>query len=412
MPKLYFPNLNGLRFLAALGVIIHHVEQFKAEHRLPSAWGSNTIAMLGKAGVILFFGLSGFLITYLLLEEKTRTGSVAVRHFYARRILRTWPLYFLIILLAFFVWPAIFPAAITGGSAQAVLDSWPGLLCFFFLMPNVARTFLDPVTFAGQTWSIGVEEQFYFIWPLLVRGVRRVAVVMLLIAVAYPLVFWLFFDWLSTQDRAVIPQFIPWSKFLVDFRIDTMALGGLAAWLLHTNHALLRWLRSPAAYAGALAISASFVLRQDKAPMLYPSIFAVCFAILLLNIVQDRRAALFLESPVPHYLGRISYGLYMWHPVAIVLGFYLSGTWVASAWVHYPLVLALSIAISAISYHCIESLFIRWKHRFTNHRPTDEVTGRVTSSPAHTSAGSAAPTSPSTAPSSDARDPSCPCAPA
>ena len=399
MPKLYFPNLNGLRFLAALGVIIHHVEQFKAEQRLPSAWGSNTIAMLGKAGVILFFVLSGFLITYVLLEEKARTGTVAVRHFYARRILRTWPLYFVVILLAFFLWPAVFPAAITGSSAQAVLDSWPGLLCFFFLMPNVARTFHDPVAFAGQTWSIGVEEQFYFVWPLLVRAVRRVAVVMLLIAVAYPLVFWLFFDWLSTQDRAVIPHFFPWSKFLVDFRIDTIALGGLAAWLLHTNHALLRWLRSPAAYAGALAVSAAFVLRQEKAPMLYPSIFAVCFAILLLNIVQDRRAALFLESPVPHYLGRISYGLYMWHPVAIVLGFYLSGTRVASAWVHYPLVLALSIAIAAISYHWFESVFIRWKQRFTKHRTADEVTGPVTSSPAHTSAGSAAPTSPSTVPS-------------
>ena len=105
--RVYFPNLNGLRFIAALMVIVHHIEQYKSIYGLPNNFSSTTIQIFGELGVVLFFVLSGFLITYLLLEEESQTNTIAVRDFYVRRILRIWPLYFLIVILALLVLPNI-----------------------------------------------------------------------------------------------------------------------------------------------------------------------------------------------------------------------------------------------------------------------------------------------------------------
>src|SRR5262245_59932952 len=96
--RVYFPNLNGLRFIAALAVIIHHIEQQKADFCLPNSFGAAPIQLFGELGVVLFFVLSGFLLTYLLLEEEKTTATIGIRNFYIRRILRIWPLYFLIII--------------------------------------------------------------------------------------------------------------------------------------------------------------------------------------------------------------------------------------------------------------------------------------------------------------------------
>ena len=89
--RLYFPNLNGLRFIAALLVIVHHIEQLKYIYGLPNNFSSSFVQIIGELGVILFFVLSGFLITYLLLEEEKRTTTIAVKNFYLRRVLRIWP---------------------------------------------------------------------------------------------------------------------------------------------------------------------------------------------------------------------------------------------------------------------------------------------------------------------------------
>ena len=103
---IYFSGLNGLRFFAALAVIITHIELIKEQMEFPGLHSKNKIVFeLGGLGVVFFFVLSGFLITYLLLKEKEQTGTINVKKFYLRRILRIWPLYFLIVALGFFVLP-------------------------------------------------------------------------------------------------------------------------------------------------------------------------------------------------------------------------------------------------------------------------------------------------------------------
>src|SRR3989338_8543857 len=107
MNKVFFPNLNGLRFIAALMVIIHHIEQIKSILKMDNFSTFPPVFFVGKLGVILFFVLSGFLITYLLLQEKEVSNTISVRQFYIRRILRIWPLYYFIILLGLIIIPLI-----------------------------------------------------------------------------------------------------------------------------------------------------------------------------------------------------------------------------------------------------------------------------------------------------------------
>src|ERR1700741_1011871 len=101
--KVYFPGLNGLRFIAVAVVIISHVFQLCKLLKIETTNKALSAYFPGKFGVILFFVLSGFLITYLLLKEEEVTGRISIRDFYKRRILRIWPLYFLIVIICFFI---------------------------------------------------------------------------------------------------------------------------------------------------------------------------------------------------------------------------------------------------------------------------------------------------------------------
>src|SRR3974390_393912 len=166
--KIFFPNLNGVRFVAALMVIVHHVEQTKKYFHLPSQYQDNVMGTdLGGLGVTLFFVLSGFLITYLLLAEKTDSGTVSLRDFYVRRILRIWPLYFFVVLLAFFVLPAFFRGLMVGNFADTLYPNFgTKLAMYLFFVPNVLfvlHAYYAPVLFASQAWSVGVEERFYLV---------------------------------------------------------------------------------------------------------------------------------------------------------------------------------------------------------------------------------------------------------
>ena len=164
----YFPNLDGIRFIAASLVCIHHIEQFKSIFGIESSWNNHLIRSFGKLGVILFFVLSGFLITYLLFLEESQspTKKIDIKKFYFRRILRIWPLYFLIVFCALFLLPKSsyfnLPIIMNFDIASNV---WLLLLLFIFFLPNLVLICFGSIPFASQTWSIGAEEQFYIFWP-------------------------------------------------------------------------------------------------------------------------------------------------------------------------------------------------------------------------------------------------------
>jgi peptidoglycan/LPS O-acetylase OafA/YrhL len=173
--RIYFPNLNGLRFIAAFLVIAHHVEQIKSIYGLDSYWGrSPFITIVGDLGVVLFFVLSGFLITYLLLEEERKTNSIKVGNFYFRRVLRIWPLYFLTILLALFVLPNLSLFILPGYEKDVIYEQLPSKILFYLLfLPNLVSPLLGVVPYASHTWSIGTEEQFYLVWPVMLKFMKK-----------------------------------------------------------------------------------------------------------------------------------------------------------------------------------------------------------------------------------------------
>jgi len=177
----YFPGLNGIRFFAATIVAVSHVELLKQYHGLPNAYDTPAVYELGRLAVTLFFVLSGYLITFLLLKEKELTKTIAVGAFYMRRVLRIWPLYFLLVALAFFVFPRIGVMQISPLTGQLAGNASFTLPMFLLFLPQLALSMFAPVPFAEPAWSIGVEEQFYLLWPLLLRRFRNFAVVALVV---------------------------------------------------------------------------------------------------------------------------------------------------------------------------------------------------------------------------------------
>lgn len=313
------------------------------------------LSNIGGFGVDLFFTLSAYLITELLMREKERFGRLDVRAFYARRILRIWPLYFGF-LAACFIVSRFFPVLQIG---------WRFFAYFTVFLGNFAIALIG--TTPGLTmvplWSVCVEEQFYITWPLIVRYLSRRGV-----AIAAILIWTLSFvcRWL------VIRQGLP--VRLIDIgtfcRLDPIACGMLLSSLLGGSTALkLRISRRTLVIIGAdLWALAGFWLYHSNTPTpfdfiaAFPAVAIGCGAFTLAAI----GAGSWMYNPRLIYLGRISYGLYVYHGAAILLTLAMFAA--APAWLRWsvcPLLsLGLTIAVSAISYRWFETPFLRLKTRY------------------------------------------------
>jgi peptidoglycan/LPS O-acetylase OafA/YrhL len=357
--RVYFPNLNGLRFIAALAVIIHHIEQQKSDFQLPNIYGAPAIQLFGELGVILFFVLSGFLITYLLLEEERTTSTIRIRNFYVRRILRIWPLYFLIVILGLLVLPNIH------------LFDVPDYDKAF--LPNLVSPLLGIVPYAAHTWSIGTEEQFYLTWPVILKSVKRHRLLLMFVIIA---VYLLFARALYSSRTNFLPIKDALYAFWPTFNIDCMAIGGFFAMLLHAKHPLLKFFQNKYLFYFALVITSlliyngslfpSLIVNNIKFPYLYKEFYSLWFGIIILNFASNLEIGISLEAKPFRYLGKISYGLYMYQPIAIALAFQIALLFPqALNWVLYPLSMALTVGMSALSYKYFEAYFLKFKGRFS-----------------------------------------------
>jgi peptidoglycan/LPS O-acetylase OafA/YrhL len=363
MKKIQFPGLNGVRFIAALLVIIDHTELFKTYLGIPSLWANSYSAYLGAFGVTIFFVLSGFLITYLLLEEQ-KIATIQIKHFYLRRMLRIWPLYYLILLLGFFVIPHLdfFQVPKYSSDMGASLDR---LLLFIGLAANVAFVYLPTVPFANVLWSVAVEEQFYLFWPHVVRFKRSLLWIMLVLLSGYlALKFYA-----GSLDR----QF---ELLVIRTRFSAMILGGIGAYLVFHHRSMIHFLYHRFLQGCLLLLFVamlvdgidykSFSWIQDELTSL-----VVCG--LIINVATNPHTLVKLENRAFRYLGKLSYGLYVYHLFAVVL--VLKGLpaivdlQALPTWMSYPLtlglILILTIIISHLSYRYVESYFLRKKVKFS-----------------------------------------------
>jgi len=366
--KIYFPNLNGLRFIAAFLVIIHHIEQIKSRFKIENYWGEGGIAfigIIGKLGVVLFFVLSGFLITYLLLAEEHSFKKINIRQFYMRRILRIWPLYFLIIVLAFFVLPNFEIFTYPGFGKDIIYSNllWK-LLLYAIFFPNLVITLFGIVPYASHTWSIGTEEQFYLIWPVLIKYLKKYRILLMLTIIVTYLAFKFF---LQTSFANYLPYKDVISSFWNTFPIDCMAIGGLYSILLFQKSKLLKYLLRNDLFYFSICLVTLFMIKGVYIPYIHYEFYSVLFGLIILNFSANNKIKISLENKALNYLGNISYGLYIYHPIGIVLAISISILiGFNTNWLLYPLSLLLTIIIAGLSYKYFENWFLKYKKRFSS----------------------------------------------
>ncbi|MFN4147576.1 MAG: acyltransferase family protein [Runella sp.] len=373
----YFPNLNGVRFIAAFSVLIHHIEQVKEVFKVPNFYDNHLIKNMGKLGVDLFFVLSGFLITYLLLHEKGRFGRINTRDFYIRRILRIWPLYFLIVLLAFFVFPHI-PLFVPPNNEISFMahNFYERLSLFLLVLPNVGFILYNSPYLAAQTWSIGVEEQFYYLWPWIVKNFnwKRLLITVLVFSGGTFAVFWFYYSIIgNTQYANNVPEIVRF--FFSQFRILTLMTGGGCAMLVYyRKEAVLKYLFLPQVQVLVYMVLLICLATGFHVPSFNLEFYGLFFGFFILNLSSNPRSLVNLEYRWISYLGKISYGIYIYQTAMIVASVHLIHQCVGEGLSHwafnlllYPLAILLTVSVSAISYSYFEKPFLRLKERFSPH---------------------------------------------
>lgn len=367
--KIYFLGINGLRFLAALAVIITHTELLKKINGFKNYWENPIIFNLGGLGVYFFFVLSGFLITYLLLEEKEKNGTINIKQFYIRRILRIWPLYYFIVLIGFFILPEFDSIQIPYLQNDFITHYNTNLVLYLLILPNLAFSMFSAVPHIGQAWSIGVEEQFYLIWPLIISKTKRL--VRTLIFVVLGLVLFkiiVLAIGLYCQESF---WYMPLKRFVAMSKFECMAIGGIGAYLLFSNKPYISFIYYKQTLILSLALIVLLVyITPDKLQDGIHLIYSVLFLIIIIH-VSDAKNSKLLENKIFNYLGKISYGIYMYHfmiiPIVLVLvKKHLSiNSGLALNLSIYLLAISLTILISGVSYHILESPFIRKKNKYS-----------------------------------------------
>ena len=374
--RVHFPGLNELRFIAWFAVFVGHVERWKDFYGYPDRFwihgrlGVTFFYVITGLGVTLFFVISGFLITYLLLSEKWSLGSISIKDFYVRRMLRIWPLYFLLILLCMLVINRVGPLAAPAHQAIIDKDFWRILGAHALFLP----TLVPAVLHTAQVWSVAVEEQFYIVWPWIVkwgRGLWLLTLVPVAAVFAPTIILEWPVNWRSSSEIIAAVDYA--------HNFSCLGIGCLTAICYMTAPPiLLRFLYHPAVQAsavGSLVVLLWIGHRGGQQVMWVLGAdvrwFSLLFAIVILNVATNPRPLFRLENRVADYLGRISYGLYMLHTIAIALAIYALRPiisdeyrgWLSNATL-YILSFALSVLVATASYYLFEQPFLRLKSRF------------------------------------------------
>ncbi len=274
-------------------------------------------SFLGGLSVTFFFVLSGFLITTLLTAEKTETGTIRVKRFLTRRARRIWPLYYLVLTAGYGL--SIFALRDTPADPFA-----NGLILNALLLPNLAFALGLFPDILIQIWSIGTEEQFYLLWPFLLRQMPEKKLARVFAGI---ICFWL----VARIVLRLLGMSDGWLNMLLfRTRIDCMAIGAVAALLLrYREQATEQWAivskliyRPITGWVATLLFLLLLSLSFRYNVSLY-QLYAVLSAILILRVI--RRPARWLESGALRYLGKISYGIYLLQHFVI---FFLFKAWI------------------------------------------------------------------------------------
>ena len=352
----FFRNLDALRFLAFLSVFISHSIFLPEPNSFIGEIWRATYSLV-FLGVPFFFTLSSFLITYRLLAEAEKKKHISLFSFYRNRILRIWPAYFLLILVCYLLIPAVSGYFQVAGTTLPPL--WPFIsftVNFYIIKYGAAFSFALTIL-----WSISIEEQFYLVWGIIMKFLRAQLAIVLIFLVIVSIAFsyvWLY-HWKQAENNLVIHSL---------YVIQNFAAGAALALLARSNS---KW------FTRLSELNFIYCLIPY---LLLPVVTVFIHEIILLNIIKSIcfAAILFHQcfSKTPgfefgkykqvNYLGRISYGLYLYHALVILVsGRFLKAPSGLTTMLLYAIIMLLvTIAVSALSYELMEKKFLKLKtHR-------------------------------------------------
>ncbi|MHB8261265.1 MAG: acyltransferase family protein [Bacteroidia bacterium] len=372
----YFPNLDVLRFLCAFMIIAHHSfggwKCWNGDHAALTD-SNKKLTIVGEYittlientsfGVDIFFLISGFLITYLLIVEKQTNGKVDIKKFFIRRFLRIWPLYFFIVVMA-----SIF-LIIKKDLGPPWLDQPPAPnylpYCFFlgnFEVIRIGASFFP----LSHLWSICVEEHFYIVWPFVIafvpfKHLSKVFFMVILSSMAFR-AYYFHFD----HDNF-------WKYFGVHTitNMDTLAIGSWCGLLYYEKP---RVFKTPLFIRILVVCLFLFIFGQESyrnadtivLQMLRKYIYLLFAIFMIANFMFNEKTMFNRKKTIFHYFGKTSYGIYMYQSIVITIltDYLLLVLQVKNPWIYYGTVVATIILVSTLSWELFEKQILKLKKRF------------------------------------------------
>lgn len=354
------PQLDSLRFFAVLLVMI--------EHWIPHRFFPVESLFLGNSGVTFFFVLSGFLISKILLRNKTETQgadsqpkSQVVKNFFVRRSLRIFPIYYLCIIL-FLLLPFPFTDDINNNAAYYLL-----------YLNNILFYIQQDWQILGHTWTLAVEEQFYLLWPWVILFIPSKHLLKTLIGfvlLGFASYYSLYFLSVSFGHTDLHEGFY---TILTPARFDAFALGGIIAWLQMNRPDYTSKLYRVAGPILILLLSVWLYLLtvQNGDVFFYSMKFFVVvistFVVLIASKGFNGILGKVLETPVLIYFGKISYGLYLFHFIISTLYERFEGgilPEISQVGIRFMIYFSLTVLTSMLSWHYFEKPINSLKRHF------------------------------------------------
>jgi len=348
--KQHIKNLDTFRAIAAIVVMIGHIELFRQNH-LGSSWFD--VVLSGHTAVMMFFVISGFLITFLLTKEKEKYGTISLKDFYLRRVLRIYPLYYLILLVSslFFLAP---PSCKTIAYAVTIL-------------PNVSHAIGCGWSVSPQIWSIGVENLFYIFFPLIMLFVpnRRMLLLLLIMTVGLTILpHAVDFVNVRTIQNDSLAHFN--QKFFFCNKFDSLLIGCMAGFAFAENHKLLKVIYNKWLFFVCAIIAIVMWGGNIETKHFNDELMSLLFAIVILNVCTNTQLNITFENRITKFIGRISYGIYMYHWIILLLTFNFLPIEHTTFYtiVLYVVVITATIIVAWLSYETYEKFFLNLKRRF------------------------------------------------
>jgi peptidoglycan/LPS O-acetylase OafA/YrhL len=351
----HFRCFDGLRAFAVLWVVVYHC----AGHVHTGVDFLDRFMKAGDLGVDLFFVISGFLITTLILRERPAPVGHRLKQFYIRRSLRIFPVYYVAIAV---FWVA---TALLASDRLPRYQHFLPSLAFYYSDFAIA---LDPNPFPvfGHSWSLAVEEKYYLLWPLLVMTLPRRFALAAAVALIAGAIAWR--QALAADDPIAATARL---YYAFDTRFDAILWGAVLGFALHAErgYAVVASIcRPPVFFAAAVALCVYGATTSNGDVLRYVAVPAIATVLLAGLLVRPNvpGAQLLEWGPLAH-VGRVSYGIYIFHVFGISIALralHSTGCDSAVAWALVPSSVLISVAIATLSFRLIEAPFLKLKDRF------------------------------------------------